>query len=652
MQLNLKSRFCRLIIVFLFFSLFFTMSLNAHSPVRAQNEVSLSKAEMQVKTQLSQAGSAFVMVELNMAYQPGLDEQDAAKGLAQQKVIRDQQAALTAALKETKVQNMHNFQFIPFMSMQIDQAAFDVLIGSELVKRVYEDERSWTSLDDSIPLINADDVWAEGYSGAGQVVAILDTGVEKTHSMLSGKVVSEACYSTNGAFGDFSLESLCPGGVSESTAPNSAMPYAGVCPAGKCDHGTHVAAIAAGTSGVAKDAEIIAVQVFSLMNGSSTVVFDSDLVKGLERVYALRSSYSIAAVNLSLGSDDTYDSNCDSANQAEKLIIESLRSAGIATIAASGNDSDSSGIASPACISSAISVGASTDDDQVAWFSNSAEILDLLAPGYGIVSAIPDDLTASKNGTSMATPHVAGAWAVMRSSNTSLDIDTILDLFKHNGVAVLDTRNNITKPRIDLWPTLFAQDGFYIKSPADFNVRAYSDTQINLSWEEGSPNTDGYKIERSEDGASWTQIGTAAADKNSYADSGLSPQTSFWYRVRAYNTDTDSTYTAAKLDTSFALPTPQDLKAVLADETNADLSWLDPSGDEEGFHIERRVNGGSWERIHSTVANVSSYRDAALERGQTYDYRVQCFSASGVSNYSNLETVQTITHIYLPMLSK
>ena len=121
------------------------------------------------------------------------------------------------------------------------------------------------NLLESIPLIGADVSSAAGHTGAGWTVAILDTGVDGDHPFLAGKVVAEACYSTTAS----NARSFCPGGLSQSTAPGSG----GDCPAliFGCDHGTHTAGIAAGSgpafSGVARDAGVISIQVFSRFSG-------------------------------------------------------------------------------------------------------------------------------------------------------------------------------------------------------------------------------------------------------------------------------------------------------------------------------------------------------------------------------------------------
>ena len=296
-----------------------------------------------------------------------------------------------------------------------------------------------------------------GYTGAGQAIAILDTGVDKTHPFFTtggNKVVSEACYSSN-VSGQSST--VCPGGVEESTAEGSgidctaaAAGYTGAI--SNCRHGTHVAGIAAGNDGgadigVAKDADIIAIQVFSLFpNSNAALTWTSDQIKGLERVYELRNTHSIAAVNMSLGGGQ-YFSPCDS--DARKAIIDTLAAAGIATVIAAGNNGYTDSVCAPGCISSAITVGATEDDDDVASFSNIASFVDLLAPGVGIRSSTPGGSTANYSGTSMATPHVAGAWALMKQQMPTASVDDIRARLRETGILDDDQRDgaNVTGMR-------------------------------------------------------------------------------------------------------------------------------------------------------------------------------------------------------------
>lgn len=160
--------------------------------------------------------------------------------------------------------------------------------------------------------------------------------------------------------------------------------------------GTHVAGIAAGDNGsgltgVATQAFILPIQIFSRFDNSSfrggttpcLLAYSSDYIQALEWVYQHRNDLNFAAVNMSLGGD-VYPTakECDLDNTSTKAAIDNLRSVGIATVIAAGNDGSAIGISTPGCISSAISVGATGDtSDGVASFSNSASWLSLFAPG-------------------------------------------------------------------------------------------------------------------------------------------------------------------------------------------------------------------------------------------------------------------------------
>ena len=196
---------------------------------------------------------------------------------------------------------------LPALALTVTREELARLARDPDVEGIQEDAIYYPTLADSSGIVGAVAASAGGFTGTGQAVAILDTGVDKTHTFLAGKVVSEACYSTtNSTQGSLST---CPGGVSSSTAPGSGVP----CGHATCFHGTHVAGIAAGNGtgirGVAQGASIISVQVFSVFSGG-VGAFYSDIDLGLQRVFALRTTFNIASVNMSLGGGQGF-SNCD-----------------------------------------------------------------------------------------------------------------------------------------------------------------------------------------------------------------------------------------------------------------------------------------------------------------------------------------------------
>jgi len=290
-------------------------------------------------------------------------------------------------------------------------------------------------LNVSTGIIGATTAWNMGYTGSGWYVAILDTGIRRTHQFFTGKTIKEACFSANND---------CPNNNTSMYGTGAAAHYESTYYG--YDHGTHVAGIAAGKygskAGVAKNSNIIAVQVFSRFGiadcGDEPCVmsYDSDQVKGLDYIYSLRSSYSIAAVNMSLGSG-AYSSYCNS--EPQRTAIDNLKAVRIATVIATGNDGYCGYVSSPSCISTAIAVGASSDSDTEAYFNNWNNTLqELFAPGVSINSSTGDSNSSyeSWNGTSMATPHVTGAWALMRQASPTASVDTVFNALTDTGTSI------------------------------------------------------------------------------------------------------------------------------------------------------------------------------------------------------------------------
>ncbi|HWQ11800.1 MAG TPA: S8 family serine peptidase, partial [Roseiflexaceae bacterium] len=300
-----------------------------------------------------------------------------------------------------------------------------------------------------------------GSTGAGQVVVVLDTGVDLAHPFLREALVDGACFSSDDV-GALPSESLCPGGGEEQQG----LAAGAACPSFVygCDHGTHVAGIVAGRapdvafSGIAPGAALVPVQVYSRFEGSAcrglpspcALSWSSDQLRALDWVYAaLRHRMDVAAVNVSLAAG-ALDVPCDATHPAMKLALDRLRAVGIATVAAAGNGGATNGLSAPACISGAVAVGATAADDTVAPYSNSASPLALLAPGDSIQSALPGGGYGLRSGTSMSAPHVAGALAVLRSVRPNATLEEILQALALGGRPVRDARNGLTRPRIQL----------------------------------------------------------------------------------------------------------------------------------------------------------------------------------------------------------
>jgi hypothetical protein len=324
------------------------------------------------------------------------------------------------------------------------------------VTRVTLDEtrrRFQASPQASQTLIRSDAANASGFTGAGQAVAVLDTGVDYTVTQLGG-----------GGFPN----SKVVGGMDAADKDSDPM---------DCDedgHGTSVSGIIAGPNGVAPDAKIVAIKVFGSNDAANStckeMAFVSDILDGIDFAIAHRDEFHIGTINMSLGAepDDATDQGyCDNSEQDEAEAIDMAVAADIAVVVSSGNGLFQHSLAAPACISSAISVGAvyslstslvrwgdCTDQpvtpDLVTCFSNSNTNLSLLAPGAFWNTVGKGGRTVLNfGGTSASAPAAAGAFALVRQARPDLTAFGILGVLRSTGKPVNDPRNNIITPRVD-----------------------------------------------------------------------------------------------------------------------------------------------------------------------------------------------------------
>ncbi len=423
--------------------------LAAEMTINAESAVASSVDFAELDAVAAEAGSVRAIVGLQMRWAPDslLDGIDRA---AQTDTIQARQSGLLDAIAGTSYRVLHRYSYVPYIALELGPDAVAALEASGLAASLQLDVAEPPALSGSIPLINADDAWAAGHEGTGQVVAVLDTGVDSSHPFVSGRVVEEACFSAGGDCPNASTIQLGAGAGVHCTY------------SGSCDHGTHVAGIAAGFdagggSGVARDADIMAVQVFTRFDdpadcGSNPVPcalsWSSDQLAGLERVYALRSTHTFASVNVSIGGGQ-YFATCDT--DSRKAAIDNLLGAGIATVISSGNSGFEDSTGRPGCISTAVTVASSTKADARSAFSNTAPWVDLIAPGSDIYSSVPGGGFSFKNGTSMAAPHVAGAFAVIREAYPSASVASILSALQNTG-PLIQVRSGPDEflPRIDI----------------------------------------------------------------------------------------------------------------------------------------------------------------------------------------------------------
>jgi len=368
---------------------------------------------------------------------------------------------------------------------QVDQSVLEKIKELPYVESVSQSRKLRVNLQESVPLIGANEVWqlhdmqGQDITGEGVTVAVIDTGVDYNHPDLKDKIwvnpgedlngngiVDSSDFNNidddeNGLVDDIRgwdfntckeykqigpYEYEC---VETKPADNDVMDYSG--------HGTHCAGIVAG---VAPGAKILP---FKVLNDQG-IGDESWTMTALDRAMDPNNdgdfSDHVDIVSFSLGSlipGDPDDDFCRAVNNAVEC--------GIIVVAAAGNlaqNPDFAGnhtITSPSCANRSICVGSSTKSDEVAGSSSRGPVEwdgaylikpDVVAPGVDIMSTAVGGGYTKKDGTSMATPHVAGAAALLLQAHSDWSPDDVKNALKNTAIDIGEDENTQGSGRIDV----------------------------------------------------------------------------------------------------------------------------------------------------------------------------------------------------------
>ncbi|MCA1031228.1 S8 family peptidase [Bacillus timonensis] len=298
----------------------------------------------------------------------------------------------------------HRYKYMNVVHVALPEQAVNALSKNPNIAFIEENvkyEAIGQTTPWGVPHIKADVVQSTGTTGTGVKVAILDTGIDASHEDLN--VVGGASF--------------------VAAEPNALVDGH--------SHGTHVAGTVAavnnslGVVGVAPNVDLYAVKVLD-SNGSGSL---SDIAKGIE--WSIDNNMDV--INMSLGGS--------SGSTTLKQACDNAYNSGIVVIAAAGNSGSFfwlNTIGYPAKYSSVIAVGAVDSTNKRASFSSVGNELEVMAPGVSILSTVPGNRYDTFNGTSMASPHVAGAAALILAKHPTLTNVQVRDRLKNTATYLGD----------------------------------------------------------------------------------------------------------------------------------------------------------------------------------------------------------------------
>lgn len=369
----------------------------------------------------------------------------AAWGAMRRGRIRDRQDRVLAGISAGDYEMLHRHEDLPGFVLRAGRSALRALERHPEVERVYLDGKVYAQLTEATELIGATISKAQGFSGAGVTVAVVDTGIDTDHIWLMDDIVVERCWCNDGCCPPF------PPGFNQRSGAGSSEDGNG--------HGTAVSGIITSpwpvNPGVAPDAGIASLKVLDDATGTGHF---SDVDKALAWVLANHATYNIRVVNMSLGDSTEYpdDVSFPCSGSVTSGAIDDLTAAGISVVVASGNNGYTGGVDFPACVGNAIAVGGVYDaslgarnwsacndtttfaDKLVCHTNRGGGLLDVLAPDWKVDTTWNTGDGKSFSGTSAAAPFVAATAAVLYSNDPSLTAAQVRTLITSHGPLIPD----------------------------------------------------------------------------------------------------------------------------------------------------------------------------------------------------------------------